>query len=333
MQGAAVLRLAAAVGLCAAIAACFNGSDAAGLPCELDRDCGVDQRCLSGVCTNRTDDTPPETCGNGVLNMSAGEQCDDGNDIDDDGCTNACTLPACGDGIVQAQNGEECDDGNIQDDGTCLADCTFVWFFDDAEDAAAFATWTQAPLDGNDPKTAWTRVTTMTHGGRGAYHLPPQDDGVAAGAGLRFVSPPIDLSNPDPGTGGVELRFFHQYDFTTCVGQKAYDGGLLQVSTDGGNTWTTVAPVDGYPDTVAPKDMNDPNDPPTTTNPLGVGVPVFGGENTTWTEVRVDLSDFAGETIHLAFVAGFDDFNCSMGNADPALLWLVDDLVVARPKN
>jgi cysteine-rich repeat protein len=41
--------------------------------------------------------------------VQIGEQCDDDNAVNDDGCTNACTLPACGDGILQA--GEACDNG------------------------------------------------------------------------------------------------------------------------------------------------------------------------------------------------------------------------------
>jgi cysteine-rich repeat protein len=61
-------------------------------------------------------------CGDGIVDP--GEECDDGNDIDDDECTNACTLPACGDGIVQA--GEECDDGNDDDTDACLSNCTLA---------------------------------------------------------------------------------------------------------------------------------------------------------------------------------------------------------------
>ena len=32
-------------------------------------------------------------CGDGLVNVVAGEQCDDGNTIDGDGCRNTCTLP------------------------------------------------------------------------------------------------------------------------------------------------------------------------------------------------------------------------------------------------
>jgi cysteine-rich repeat protein len=57
-------------------------------------------------------------CGNGV--RDAGEQCDDGNDVDTDGCTRACTV--CGNRIVSG--GEECDDGNVVSGDGCDANCT-----------------------------------------------------------------------------------------------------------------------------------------------------------------------------------------------------------------
>ena len=58
-------------------------------------------------------------CGDGV--KDAGEQCDDGNTVDDDACRNDCVLPFCGDGILD--EGEECDDGNNVDGDKCSAEC------------------------------------------------------------------------------------------------------------------------------------------------------------------------------------------------------------------
>ncbi len=58
-------------------------------------------------------------CGNGKV--EEGEQCDDGNAIDGDGCTKTCTKQVCGNGAVEA--GEECDDGNNEDGDACSADC------------------------------------------------------------------------------------------------------------------------------------------------------------------------------------------------------------------
>src|SRR5688572_25101132 len=69
-------------------------------------------------------DVPPlgsVSCGNGMVD--AGEQCDDG-DLDDcDGCDSNCTSSAtCGNGIVCAP--EECDDGNAMSGDGCEANCT-----------------------------------------------------------------------------------------------------------------------------------------------------------------------------------------------------------------
>jgi uncharacterized repeat protein (TIGR01451 family) len=64
--------------------------------------------------------TPSAVCGDGVVNGT--DQCDDGNAVNNDACTNACTLPVCGDGIV---NGADiCDDGNAVNTDTCSNACT-----------------------------------------------------------------------------------------------------------------------------------------------------------------------------------------------------------------
>jgi cysteine-rich repeat protein len=59
------------------------------------------------------------TCGDGYV--GPGEVCDDGNVIDDDGCSNVCAVTGCGDGIVQV--GEACDDANAKDTDACLTTC------------------------------------------------------------------------------------------------------------------------------------------------------------------------------------------------------------------
>src|SRR5262249_13030774 len=51
-----------------------------------------------------------------------GEECDDGNPTNGDGCDINCTLTRCGNGLVTA--GEECDDGNLDDSDSCRNDCT-----------------------------------------------------------------------------------------------------------------------------------------------------------------------------------------------------------------
>ncbi len=69
----------------------------------------------------RTDCTLSK-CGDGI--KDPGEECDDGNDVNDDACTNDCTQGTCGDGIIQSSVGETCDDGNMDEDISCSSDCT-----------------------------------------------------------------------------------------------------------------------------------------------------------------------------------------------------------------
>ena len=59
-------------------------------------------------------------CGDGFIEIA--EDCDDGNDIDTDACTNKCKKATCGDGIIQA-GVEDCDDGNNLDTDACPTTC------------------------------------------------------------------------------------------------------------------------------------------------------------------------------------------------------------------
>ncbi|MCK5122731.1 MAG: DUF4215 domain-containing protein [Candidatus Pacebacteria bacterium] len=62
-------------------------------------------------------------CGDGV--MEGGEECDDGNLDDGDGCSSLCVIEegetVCGDGVMEGD--EECDDGNTENGDGCSAIC------------------------------------------------------------------------------------------------------------------------------------------------------------------------------------------------------------------
>ncbi|MBX7195792.1 MAG: DUF4215 domain-containing protein [Sandaracinaceae bacterium] len=61
------------------------------------------------------------SCGNGTLEAAFGEECDDSNTTDGDGCSAICRTERCGDGVVQA--GEDCDDGGNGDGDGCTDAC------------------------------------------------------------------------------------------------------------------------------------------------------------------------------------------------------------------
>jgi cysteine-rich repeat protein len=64
-------------------------------------------------------------CGNHVV--ETGEQCDDGNTTNSDGCSVTCQTetggPSCGNGTVETSAGEQCDDGNTTGGDCCSANC------------------------------------------------------------------------------------------------------------------------------------------------------------------------------------------------------------------
>lgn len=67
-------------------------------------------------------------CGDGLLDP--GEGCDDGNNLNGDGCSSTCMIEvACGDGFLDT--GEACDDGNNVSGDGCSANCMVEAFCGD----------------------------------------------------------------------------------------------------------------------------------------------------------------------------------------------------------
>jgi cysteine-rich repeat protein len=94
--------------------------------CSTDTDCPTEGQ----TCIRASNDAPgfcAPACGNGAIDP--GEECDDGNKVDDDGCSRSCIRARCGDGIVRqdlvegSQGFEACDDGNDVDADDCSTTC------------------------------------------------------------------------------------------------------------------------------------------------------------------------------------------------------------------
>jgi cysteine-rich repeat protein len=72
------------------------------------------------VCRPPPPDDDCVRCGDG--RVDEGEECDDDNDEDGDGCDRNCTVSACGNGVRAGD--ERCDDGNTRDGDGCDSNCT-----------------------------------------------------------------------------------------------------------------------------------------------------------------------------------------------------------------
>jgi len=65
--------------------------------------------------TTTTTTSSPSDCGDGIID--AGEECDDANAVDSDGCSSLCNLAICGDGIIN--DGVESCDGDAPQAMSC----------------------------------------------------------------------------------------------------------------------------------------------------------------------------------------------------------------------
>ncbi|HZU87593.1 MAG TPA: hypothetical protein VFF78_08945, partial [Anaerolineaceae bacterium] len=124
-----------------------------------------------------------------------------------------------------------------------------------------------------------------------------------------LVSPSLVL--PAVSQQPITFSFWQSHAFegtTSC-----YDGGLLEISTNGGSTWAQLTPMAGtygYNGTVYAG----------YSNPLA-GKPAWCFDTTAWQRTVADLSAYAGQTVKLRFRLGSDS---SIGDTG----WSVDDLRV-----
>ena len=136
--------------ICASIMMCDPGDQEIDGPCPAGRECySFQQYCFdattvcmlpvdAGASDTGIDGGPVGCCGNGILDP--GEQCDDGNTNNGDGCSATCQLETgwclpmpgqtcvdpllCGNGILTSN--EACDDGNTVSGDGCSGDCQTI---------------------------------------------------------------------------------------------------------------------------------------------------------------------------------------------------------------
>ena len=103
-----------------------------------------------------------------------------------------------------------------------------------------------------------------------------------------------------------QLRFWTAWDM-----QASFDGGIVEISTNDGLSWTRLTPSGGYPGSITHTGN--------TCAGLANGTPAFTGTNLSWQQKSIDLSAYAGQTVKLAWRYGSD---ASIDNEG----WYVDDI-------
>ncbi|HLG13789.1 MAG TPA: S8 family serine peptidase [Blastocatellia bacterium] len=112
--------------------------------------------------------------------------------------------------------------------------------------------------------------------------------------------------------GRVRLTFFHIFNF-----EPGFDGGVLEISEDGGQTWEDLGPrimIGGYDGKVTAASEN----------PLGNRLAwTSRGRPGVFSQVVINLDEYAGKRVRLRFLAGFD---LQTGIREGFAGWFVDDI-------
>jgi len=136
-------------------------------------------------------------------------------------------------------------------------------------------------------------------GGNGTADYSNFDDAV-------LESPFIELGeNNDAVLSFYQIMHAEEYN-----GTVAKDGGMVELSEDGGIWWQQIYPLGGYSHTIS----NNP------TCPFPENTPVFSGQISAWQEQRFDLSPYYGE-VKIRFRFGSDDTGTDEG-------WYIDDVKI-----
>jgi hypothetical protein len=159
-------------------------------------------------------------------------------------------------------------------------------------------------------------VSTQAHSGTRSYHV--EDPGKTF-ADTRNATLQLKKAITIPNNAGnVRLVFFHIFNF-----EPGYDGGVLEISGDNGETWEDAGSrilAGGYDGKVTS----------TSNNPLGSRFAwTSRGRPGVFSQVVINLDDFAGRKVKLRFRAGFDE---AAGILNGFTGWFIDDIqVTATP--
>jgi len=152
----------------------------------------------------------------------------------------------------------------------------------------------------------WADNTSDSHSGTHSWQADDPD----VVSDQRFVSPSITLP---PGQEPLTLQFWHKRDIEQENDSSCYDAAILEISTNGGSSWTQFD---------APDLLTDPYDGTVSDccgNPVA-NVEAWCGVKD-WTHSIVDVSAFGGQTVEFRYRLASDESVAHDG-------WYLDDVKV-----
>ncbi|MGY6631531.1 MAG: hypothetical protein ACXIUL_11035 [Wenzhouxiangella sp.] len=166
------------------------------------------------------------------------------------------------------------------------------------------AGWSTA---GSSGAVTWVTSTAQTHSG--SHSMFAQN--IASVSDQRLATPSVSL----PGDAVSLFLNFQNWQSIESSASGCFDGGLLEISTDGGGSWAPVSE-----DHI----LNRPYDGTISTswsNPLGGLSGWCGDPRTSWERYAVNLANWAGQDVQFRFRFGTDSSVSRIG-------WHVDSVDV-----
>ena len=167
------------------------------------------------------------------------------------------------------------------------------------------ATSIDGPGDSRRPgeilHAGWHQSTEHVHGGLQSFWST-----AANNLCVSLVTPPLELTAGTQST----LSFWSAWEI-----EQGWDGGVVEISTDDGTTWTRLTPSGGYPGTI---------DDGGTLCGIAEGDGAFTGTSQfAWSAHAIDLTAYAGTNVKLRWLYRTDSAQTGAG-------WFVDDIALTH---